>query len=126
MTFGDRNRCPMDISPKTIQRYELLKKLVRAAQVRSIVTMLSVLPSLLIVGAFLGESLDKGVWPLVAVFGGPTIVGWLMTKFYCHPAVICPSCGHGLWECGTGNFKPRRMKIREGVRECPSCHIPIV
>ena len=38
---------------------------------------------------------------------------------------LCPQCGASLWGCGTGNFKPWRMKVRKDVTECPTCHTPI-
>lgn len=78
--------------------------------------------------------------PLIAMIpmvgnkeGGPALVyfalclgvSWIMTRLICRPMVTCPFCGVSLWECGTGNFKPRRMKIRKGVSACPHCRVPI-
>ncbi len=66
------------------------------------------------------------VVPLMIFFGGFFAVSWTLTQFYCKPAVPCPHCGKSLWGCGTGNFKPRRMKVRRDATECPNCRTPIV
>ena len=116
----------MEPSKSSIRKDDLRKKLVRAAQVRSVVTMLSVVLSLLLAGELFGESIRVSPVPLIVIFGGPALVGWLMTVFYCQRTVLCPRCGQSLWNCGTGNFKPRRMKVREDVVECPSCRSPIL
>jgi hypothetical protein len=112
-------------SSHPIQKPELLKELVRAAVVRSIMTLLSVLPFLGIAGAVFGDRQGEGIGPMLVVVGGPMGVAWLVTRFYCRGAVSCPHCGASLWDCGTGNFKPRRMKVRDEVRACPNCRVPI-
>ena len=78
-----------------------------------------------VAAVLLGEAPDENV-ALVLIFGIPLVVCWLLTKFYCRQAVRCPHCGASLWGCGTGNFKPRRMKVRKDVTECPTCHTPIM
>jgi hypothetical protein len=115
----------MNDSQEPIRRDQLWWKLVRAAQVRSLVTMLSFLP-LLLAGAVVAERLQMGVLFPVTALGGSFLVSWLMTRYYCRRVVTCPRCGASLWDCGTGNFKPRRMRIRDRVRECPNCGAPIV
>jgi hypothetical protein len=114
----------MEPSNNTISRYQLQRSLVRAAMVRSAVTMLCAVPTMAIAGGlqpWIGEG------PAVLIFfGGFLVCSWLMTKYHCKRAVTCPHCGGSLWDCGTDNFKPRRMKIRDGITECPNCHAPIV
>lgn len=109
----------------TIQKLELHEKLVSAAHARSIVTMLSIPASLFIGVLILGESASEGVTPFVLLFGVPGLVAWLVTMLHCRQSVRCPHCGSSLWGCGTGNFKPRRMKVRDNARECPGCRTPI-
>ena len=104
-----------------IPRPELLRKLQRAAHVRSLVTMLSVLPILFVGFAVFGDALGHGGMAVI-FFAGPLVVSALLTQVYCKRAVICPHCGGSLWHCGTGNFKPRRMKIRNDVEGCSRCH----
>ena len=113
---------------KEISRQTLLYRLRRAAMVRSIITMLSMLPILLVLGILLrilGEPQGAGglmVLYFVLCFGGPAIVSGLITHFYCRREVTCPYCGNSLWSCGTGNFKPRKMRIRRDAQECSRCH----
>ena len=111
------------MNKKTISRQELLGRLQRVAQVRSVLTMLSVLPILFVAFAVFGESMGGGSGGMAAVsFGGPLVVMVLITQFYCKRAVKCPHCGSSLWHCGTGNFKPRRMRIRKEAEGCLQCH----
>jgi hypothetical protein len=110
-----------------IRREELLKQLIRAAQFRSAVTMVAAIPLLMI--AFAIDAFLIGAFPFVffgLYFGGFLFVSWVLTKCHCRRAVTCPRCGYSLWSCGSGNFKPRRMRIKEGIAECPNCHTPIV
>ena len=118
----------MGSSQRPIPRDELRRRLVQTAQVRSLVLMVSFFASLAIAHALLGKSAWEGSVPPAAafMFGCPLLAAWLMTRFYCRPAVRCPRCGQSLWDCGTGNFKVRRMRVRENVRECPNCRTPIV
>ncbi len=112
---------------RMISKQGLLRKLVRTAQVRSIVSMLSMLPFAAIAGAvFDGSSDADGIAVVILLFGGPLAVSALLTHFYCKRAVVCTYCGNSLWQCGTGNFKPRRMKIRNEVKECPHCHAEFI
>jgi len=94
----------------TISKRWLLVQLAKAAQVRSLVTLSSMLPLLACIGYFFpARSLDQlGPFILIPVFGPPMIVAWLLTCNYCRKAVVCPFCGGSLWSCGSGNFKPRR------------------
>ena len=94
----------------------LLRNLQRAAQVRSGVTMASVLPLMMLGGLLFGE-----VGGVIGLFGGALAVERLMTRFYCRHAVRCPHCGASLWQCGTGNFKPRRMRLRRDAHACRHC-----
>ena len=112
-----------------ILRHDLRRQLARAAQVRSLVSMFSMFPSLLVFGVFgpiLHNETAQAIGALLAIFGVPLLVSSLLTRFYCRDAVRCPGCGCSLWDCGTGNFKPRRMRVRDAVRECPGCQTPIV
>jgi hypothetical protein len=124
------SRMPMDAPSDPISKSKLHWQLVYAAMVRSAVTMLSGLAIFFIAGliAFL-LPLDDGTKAAIGLgsfIGGFLLVSWLMTKYYCRRAVRCPRCSESLWDCGTGNFKPRRMKVRDDVRECPNCGAPIV
>jgi len=94
----------------------LLRNLQRAAQVRSGVTMASVLPLMILGGLVFSE-----VGGVIGLFGGALTVERLMTRFYCRRAVRCPNCGGSLWDCGTGNFKPRRMRLRSDAEGCRQC-----
>ena len=113
-----------ETTERQIVRRELLCRLRHVAQVRSLVSMLSGVAILIAAAAF-GESLGPG--GMAAVYlGGFLFVMVLLTRFYCGPAVRCPHCGNSLWHCGTGNFKPRRMRIRSEARECSHCHATFV
>lgn len=110
-----------------ISREELLKQLIRAAQFRSVVTMVAAIPLLMIALAI--DAFLIGAFPFAffgLYFGGFLFVSWVLTKYHCRAAVTCPRCGFSLWGCGTGNFKPRRMRVKERTVECPNCHTPIV
>jgi hypothetical protein len=109
-----------------IRKEELRKNIVHAAQGRALVTMFSVLPSLLIMGIIFNEQQIKSYGGFVGLFGGPFIVGWVMTKFYCRPKVCCPYCKSSLWNCGNGAFKVRHIRLKDNAKECPNCHVPIV
>ncbi len=152
--YPDASPSPNPQRPErpTISRTDLQWRLMRVAQVRSVVSMLSAFIGLLGVALIPGAT-DAG-WPLViAYFGTPflepvtrpaaplsslgrvacgmefcdsLLVSQVMTKAWCEKRVLCPHCGSSLWECGTGNFKPRRMNVREGVDTCPGCGAAIV
>jgi len=115
----------MNATGRTNRTAELWWNLARAAQVRSCVTMVSSLP----LAAIVMSAIPPGPWraeeSIVAFFGGVLVIGALMTKFYCRRAVTCPVCGASLWDCGTGNFKPRRMRLRADVHAGPNCGTPI-
>jgi hypothetical protein len=87
--------------------------------------MLAILVSLGVAGAILPKAAIDSPFVLLAVFGPSALICWLMTVFYCRPKVICPYCLHNLWDCGTGNFKFRRIDVRKDARECPGCGSPI-
>jgi hypothetical protein len=101
----------------SIRQRELLRRLVRAAQIRAVATMLCMVPGVLVVGV-ITQRVDETLGVLT-VFAIPLAVSWLLTEFYCKNAVVCPNCGGSLWSCGTGSFKPRRMKLRSTT--CPTC-----
>ena len=112
----------------SIRRTNLHKQLCRTAQVRSIISMAAMLPAMFL-GGWMIEMHGNELLPLLAVgivFGIPLLVSWLLTNYYCHPHVKCQFCGHSLWKCGTGNFKPRRMRVRPDATACPGCGVPIV
>ncbi len=109
-------------------RHELLKRLGRAAQVRAVVTMLFVIPMMVaagIVAEAFPDNNGKGIVGGLIFVAGLIFVSWLMTEFYCKRRVTCPICGGSLWKCGTGNFKPRHMRLRGDISECPTCHARI-
>lgn len=68
-------------------------------------------------GTHLGES------GLLLVFAVPAVVGGILTRHYCRRAVRCPHCNASLWDCGTGSFKARHMRVRADV--CTSCDAQI-
>jgi hypothetical protein len=104
-----------------VPRDELLRKLKRAAFVRVLVTLSSAVLVLFVAAGVLGDTVDTG-WFVAIYFGGCFAVSALVTQFYCKRVVTCHCCGGSLWRCGTGSFKVRRMKIRDGIEECPCCH----
>lgn len=98
----------------------------RAAQVRSTITLVSYVLTLLVMAAIPGMAQNANALLIIVVyFGVPLVVSWIVTVHLCKKMVLCPACGDSLWACGTGNFKPRRMKIRDGVSSCPHCGVPI-
>ena len=109
-----------------IHKEDLRRALSKAAQVRALVTLASTIPNAIVIALLIPRFEARfPVFPLI-VFIVPLAVAGLMTRFYCRRRVRCPHCDASLWDCGTGNFKPRRMKLRDEVRECPSCQAPIV
>ena len=110
---------------QTISRSTLHKKLVRAAQARSAITLASAIVSLFVMAAIPGMAQNVTMLPVVVYFGVLFVVSWIATVVLCKKMVVCPACGGSLWMCGTGNFKPRRMKVKDGVNGCPHCGIPI-
>ena len=118
---------------KVILREELHEKLVRAAQVRSVSTMLSVIPTIavafgapLLLAQLGAPAVVTEIIFIPLLFGPPLIVCWILTERYCKPAASCPHCEGSLWACGSGNFKPRRMNVRYDAKACPHCGAPIV
>ena len=105
---------------KTISSEYLHRKLVRAAQARAVITLLSSIPTLFLLSMI--PVADGMKWILlVAFFGAYFVVSWVLTATLCRRMVPCPHCQGSLWECGSGNFKARRMRIRKDVRGCPHC-----
>jgi hypothetical protein len=111
--------------PKLIRKSDLRRDLVRAAQVRAGVSILAMIVSLVVAGATLPKAAGSSPLALLVFFGPSALICWLMSVYYCRPKVICPYCLHSLWDCGTGNFKPRRIDVRKDARECPNCNAPI-
>jgi hypothetical protein len=113
----------------TIDRNWLYWKLIRGAQVRSLVTMASIFPCLVLMAlAANAPGVPQQVGAVAAIlifFGCPLLVSWIFTTLVCKKRVRCPNCDGSLWECGTGNFKPRRLRIRDDATACPHCGIPI-
>lgn len=108
----------------SIYRRELQRQLVRVAMVRSLIT----LPSMFLGFWFMAEFVKlrpNSPLAIVPVFGIPLVVCWIVTVTYCRRRPKCPACGGGLWALGTGNFKPRRMRVRDDATECPHCGTPI-
>jgi hypothetical protein len=109
---------------------DLRRQLQRAAQVRSTWVMVLFAPIIFVCFALLPASVTEGStrgWiPILIFFGIWFFLIWLFTRFYCVRKVVCPNCGHSLWRCGTGNFKPRRIKVRKDASACPGCGIRIV
>src|SRR4051794_39123836 len=114
----------------SISRSDLYKRVVRAAQVRSGITLLSAIACLVATAVIHGlaqlPDLGTAIVFLGMFFGLPMVISRIVTERVCKRMVTCPVCGSSLWCCGTGNFKPRRMRIRDGVTQCPYCNIPIV
>lgn len=105
---------------QTISRLTLHNKLVRAAQALAVITLASLIVVLFVMAAFPGKGQNAPLLPLV-VFGVPLVVSWIVTVFLRKRMVVCPACGGSLWMCGTGNFKPRRMKVKNSDSGCPHC-----
>ena len=109
----------------TISRLSLHKKLAKAAQARSVITLASAIVTLFVMAAIPGMANNASVLPVIVFFGVPLLVSWIVTVLLCKRMVVCPACGGSLWACGSGNFKPRRMKVKDGVNCCPHCRTPI-
>lgn len=106
-----------------IWKSDLLQRLVRAAQLRSAITMVLGVVVLVFAALFMPNS-ALSVFAVCAVyfFGICSILTWVL----CKPMVKCPHCGRSLWKLGTGNFKPRRMRIRSGATGCSGCGARLV
>ena len=111
----------------TISRDELYWSLARAAQLRSVVTLLAFLPVSVSLMLLLPKAIVDFPWsgPLI-LSGSLLLTGYLFTLLGCRRMVRCPHCNASLWSCGTGNFKARRMRVREDALECPGCGAAIV
>lgn len=110
----------------TISKRSLHKRLVRAAQARALISMASVIPAIVILSLIPAAVANAGPWlGLIAFFGVPGVVSWMTTILLCKRMVLCPACRGSLWACGTGNFKARRMRVKDGVDCCPHCKTPI-
>ncbi len=84
-----------------------------------------IMVAFLFVYAPLSRRIDP-TWFLGLYFLSGLLVMALLTRLICHRAVICPWCGSSLWDCGTGNFKPRRLTLKRNVKACPSCGADII
>ena len=116
----------MTMQLDSINRSDLHRRLARVAQLRSVLTMLSMVGVMVLLGAIAPEGPRNGLGVgLVVFFGVPGIVCWIITVLICRRLVTCPYCANSLWSCGSGNFKPR-MKLRDDVSRCPHCGVPIV
>jgi NhaP-type Na+/H+ or K+/H+ antiporter len=117
----------MTMQLDSINRSDLHRRLARVAQLRSVLTMLSALGTMILLGAILpGVPQNAAVLVVLVYFGVPLLVCWIVTVLICRRLVTCPYCPNSLWSCGSGNFKPRRMKVRDEVSRCPHCGVPIL
>jgi len=125
---------PSDSHPQRqvpcITRGDLLRQHQRAAQVRSMICMVLFVVILLAVSLlmsdFMTDDPNRNWIPILIIFGSFYVLSWIITRVYCVPKVVFPNCGYSLWKCGTGNFKPRRMKLRKDATACPGCGIRII
>jgi hypothetical protein len=108
-----------------ITRHDLLIKLQVAAAARSLITLTFAVLVLLVFAFAIGPN-GNPVWLFLGYFGLPLLFCALLTHFLCKPMVRCPRCGVSLWSCGTGSFKPRRMRVRKEIDACPGCGGAIV
>lgn len=114
------------IQGESINRRHLESLLVRAAMVRSAITLSAVVAAV-IVAALLSTYFKIQLHPSALIFvffGIPLVVSWLTTLLICRRMVACARCRGSLWESGSGNFKPRRMRLRDDAHGCPRCGIP--
>jgi hypothetical protein len=104
-----------------IRRKELLKSLQRVAQLRSLITLGLFVIYIGVICVVLPASVLQSPWLLPLLFGPPLVLSTILGVTMCKAMVKCPHCSQSLWKCGSGNFKPRRMRIRDGVDSCPHC-----
>jgi hypothetical protein len=120
------------MSEQQINRQDLQWQLAKTAMLKSLAVMgfcvailfgfALVLP---LVEVAIGEDWVTVLF-LAAFFGLPSVLDLVLRRTFCRNRVRCPFCQASLWTCGTGNFKPRRMKVRADVHACPQCQTPIV
>jgi hypothetical protein len=103
-----------------VSRAELHRMLRAAAQTRSLLSMLCWVALLGVLGA-VTPPLDRGIAACLW-FAGCVFSPWLLGQLVCRRVAKCPVCGHSLWDCGTKNFKPRRLRVRSDVDACPACN----
>lgn len=122
------------MTERQLDRANLRRRLARTAMFKSLLVMGSCIGVLLILSLLLPmleRMLGKDSNWIVAVFvlsffGIPLLLDFILSQTFCISQVRCPYCNASLWKCGSGNFKPRRMKVRDDVHACPGCGAPIV
>jgi hypothetical protein len=113
-----------DDAPKYISEHQLYRTIVRAGQIRSILSMIGWVPLIAISGLLMQAGPIPEAFGPIFLFGSCLLLEWGLTHLICHRMVKCPFCGASLWNCGTGNFKPRRLRLKPDAKECPTCHAP--
>lgn len=106
-----------------IWKSDLLRRLVQVAQWRAAMTMLAIVPVAIVLFVLLA---NHPLYAVAAVVGTGLAISFALTRLLCTALVKCPHCAHSLWDCGTGNFKPRRMRIRNDATGCPRCGARLV
>jgi hypothetical protein len=101
-------------------RSQLARMIIHAGQLRSSFSMLLWIGLILIL-PFIFPRIGPDMLPFVWL-SGCGLITWGLTYLICHRMVTCPKCGASLWNCGTGNFKPRRLRLRDDSSACPGCH----
>lgn len=120
------------MAEQQINRQDLQWQLVKTAMFKSLAVMgfaLAIGFGFALILPLLEAAIGKD-WGMVlflaAFFGLPLLLDTVLSRTFCRNRVRCPFCQASLWTCGTGNFKPRRMKVRADVHACPNCQTPIV
>jgi hypothetical protein len=115
---------------ESISRSDLHKRLVIAAVVRSLLTMLSSFATFFLVAAIslildIPQNVAQVIFVVVFI-SFPLVICWIVSVQICRRMVRCPCCAKSLWSCGNGAFKPRRMRLKDDAFACPHCGVPIV
>jgi hypothetical protein len=109
-----------------ISRSHVRKSLAWAATARAGITIATALAALALVGLSLPASRQYMWLAIATLVVAPVLVAWIVTQVLCPRMVECPACKGSLWQIGTGNLQPGRMKVKDEATKCPHCGAAII